>query len=710
MTTIEHKIHDRSLINMRNVFFAGAMVVIYLVFDVLLDTYAFGRGDLWHGLFGQGIQETWMRLVTSGLIVFAFYNRLLIRGYRKMRESTQKEEEQYRLLFENNPFPMWVYDLETHSFLAVNTAAIVQYGYSREDFLSMTIRDIRPPEDVPALLDRISKLSQGIERTMSWRHRKKDGTLIDVDVTSDFMYFNGRRARLVLVTDVTERKKMQEQVFQIKQDWEETFNTLTDMITIHDKNFNIIRANKAAEKILGLPFLDMTEAKCFEYYHGTGCPPEACPSCQCLRTGTPSTNEMFEPHINKFIEIRAIPRFDSRNNLTGLIHVVRDITDRRKLEEQLFQAQKMESIGQLAGGIAHDFNNILSAIIGYGHLLIMKMKDDEPLRPHVEQILAASDRAANLTQSLLAFSRKQVITLNPLSLSELIRKIEKLLLRLIREDIELKVMPSDPDVNILADSVQIEQVLMNLVTNARDAMPDGGRLTIRVENTIIDEDFIKAHSYGKTGHYALITVEDTGSGMDERTREKIFEPFFTTKELGRGTGLGLSMVYGIIRQHEGFINVYSEPGKGTTFRIYLPSVRAEVMESEEASAVMPNGGTETILVAEDDPVLRKLTRTVLEDSGYHVIDAVDGEDALVKFKDHQDSIQAVILDVIMPKKNGKEVYESIKAINPGIKTIFASGYTADVIQLSGIPEKDVMFIYKPISPKDLLGKIREVLN
>lgn len=391
--------------------------------------------------------------------------------------------------------------------------------------------------------------------------------------------------------------------------------------------------------------------------------------------------------------------------------MVVDITGQKKLEEQLLHAQKLEAIGQLAGSIAHDFNNILTAVIGYANFLQMKMQENDPLRHNVDQILASSERAANLTQGLLTFSRKQVMNPRPVNLNEIIARTGKLLRRLIGEDIELKIILADEGLTVKADSGQIEQVLMNLATNARDAMPAGGCLIIETGLVELDSEFIRAHGYGEPGMYGLISVTDTGMGMDEKTREKIFEPFFTTKEIGKGTGLGLSIVYGIVKQHKGYINCYSEPGKGTTFRIYLPLIKSEEargIESVESAA--PMNGTETVLVAEDDKEVRKLTKMVLEEFGYKVIEAVDGEDTINQFMENKDKIHLLCLDLIMPKMNGKEVYERIKRIKPDIRVLFESGYPSDVIHTKDILEGKYDFISKPILPKELLRKIRDVLD
>jgi two-component system cell cycle sensor histidine kinase/response regulator CckA len=360
--------------------------------------------------------------------------------------------------------------------------------------------------------------------------------------------------------------------------------------------------------------------------------------------------------------------------------------------------------------VAHDFNNILSAIIGYGHLALTKLGKDEPLRQTIEQMLKASERAATLTQTLLSFSRKQTVNPTLLDLNELVRRFEHFLLRLIREDITLIVRSADEALSVMADSSQIEQVIMNLVTNARDAMPDGGRLTIEAQRVELDEGFVSAHGPAMAGKYALLSVSDNGIGMDARTQEKIFEPFFTTKEQGKGTGLGLSMVYGIVKRHNGIIHVYSGPGKGATVNIYLPLVTSAVENREEQEPDSVRGGTETILIAEDDDTLRMLAREILEGSGYTVIDAVNGEDAVRKFLADKDVIQLVILDGIMPKKNGKEAFEEMRASRPDIKALFTSGYAEDIFTKNGIPTAGSDFIQKPMTPTDLLRKVREALD
>ncbi len=405
-----------------------------------------------------------------------------------------------------------------------------------------------------------------------------------------------------------------------------------------------------------------------------------------------------------------VPRYGRDGRLAAYDGLITDITAIKTLENQLRQAQKMEAVGQLAGGVAHDFNNILTAIIGYANLLLMKMPGEAAGRSYVEQILSSAERAGNLTRSLLTFSRKQIIELRPVNLNEVIRRVEKLLTRVIGEDIEFRTRLGGDELIILADSVQIEQVLMNLATNARDAMPNGGILQIETDVVELGEEFIRSHPYAKPGSYGLITVTDTGFGMDETIKRRIFEPFFTTKAMGKGTGLGLAMVYGIIKQHNGYIHVYSEPGRGATFKMYLPLSTSSVEVKSQLDAGVLVGGNETVLLVEDDESVRAMTKKVLEDFGYRVIEAADGEEAVRVFKENRESVELLILDIIMPKKNGKETYEEIKTIKPGIKALFTSGYTADIIEQKGFLGIGLDFIGKPSAPAVLLRKVREILD
>jgi CheY-like chemotaxis protein len=340
----------------------------------------------------------------------------------------------------------------------------------------------------------------------------------------------------------------------------------------------------------------------------------------------------------------------------------------------------------------------------------MKMKDEDPARKYLSRIFELSDKAAKLTGSLLTFSRKQVINVRPLKLNEIISNTCVLISRVIGEDIKLDIRLCEKDIVIMTDSLQLDQILVNLATNARDAMPKGGTLSISTLAVNMDNDFIRKHGHGKSGQYALIQVEDTGLGMDENTKDKIFDPFFTTKEVGKGTGLGLAIVYGIIKQHSGYIDVYSESDRGTTFKMYLPALNVDAEDSASVDISPLKGGSEAILIAEDEQVTRESLKGMLEGYGYSIIEASDGQEAVDKFREQMDHISLVLLDVVMPLKSGKDAFDEIREIKPGIKVIFTSGYTGDMVKNRGIIESKAQFISKPVSPKELLAKIRLSLD
>jgi two-component system, cell cycle sensor histidine kinase and response regulator CckA len=525
--------------------------------------------------------------------LIAQVSRLVERA--RSEEVLRESEERYRILFQSSPQPMWVFDEETLRFLAVNEAAVHHYGYSREEFLAMTIKDIRPAEDVPALLDDVGMMSRGIDVSGTWRHRKKDGTLIAVDITSHELVFDDRPAKLVLAFDVSARKEAEEAL--------------------------------------------------------------------------------------------------------------------RKSEEQLRQSHKLEAIGRLAGGVAHDFNNVLTAIMGYAELTLRRMGPDNPLSRNIEEIKRAAARAGSLTQQLLAFSRKQVLQPKVLDLNHIVDEMDRMLRRLIGEDIDLVTILEPGLGQVKADPGQIEQIMMNLAVNARDAMPRGGKLTIETKNVYLDRAYAQSHLSVRPGSYVMLAVSDTGEGMDAETRERIFEPFFTTKEKGKGTGLGLSMIYGIVKQSGGNIWVYSEPGRGTTFKIYLPQV------AEGASAVpgltapeMTARGTETVLMVDDDDTLRELIEELLKLEGYTVLAARNGREALNLRDRHEGKIDLLITDVVMPELSGRELAERLTANCNEIKVLYMSGYTDDAVIRHGVLEEGASFLQKPFTPEALARKVRAVLD
>ncbi|HXM93132.1 MAG TPA: response regulator [Candidatus Acidoferrum sp.] len=406
-----------------------------------------------------------------------------------------------------------------------------------------------------------------------------------------------------------------------------------------------------------------------------------------------------------------------KTNLKRLVPAVqrelREVEERRQrklLERQVQQLQKFEAIGRLAGGIAHDFNNAIGAIMGWADLALQEAQPGTRLQERLKKICAQSQRTAGLTSQLLAFARQQVLQPRRIDLNGLIEEGTSLLRKVIGADVEVRLVPA-PNLRVtVADPVQIDQVLMNLCLNARDAMPKGGRLIIETQNADLDEEYYRLHAFVRPGSYVLLSVSDTGIGMDAATIERIFEPFFTTKEVGKGTGLGLATVFGIVKQHGGFINVYSEPGKGTTFRVYLPSDHGAPDPAKADSDEGPAEGTETILLAEDHEGLRELAQETLEALGYRVVLATNGTEAVELFKTNSDRIDLVILDVVMPGLSGPDAYSNMSAIRPNLAVVFATGYTAEAASLTSLVKKGATVLQKPYSAKSLSQAIRGVLG
>ncbi len=508
---------------------------------------------------------------------------------RELRES----QEQYRLLFDRNPQPMWVYDDDTLAFLAVNDAAVRHYGYSLDEFLAMTVRDIRPPDEVPILEEfaarhKGSRDLDALHSTRVWKHRKKDGSLIDVEIAGSPLEFRGRQAWLTLATDVT---------------------------------------------------------------------------------------------------------------------------DKRRLEAQLLQSQKMESVGRLAGGVAHDFNNLLGVITGYGDLLQRDIGPRHPSFGRVEEIRKAAERAAALTRQLLAFSRKQVLEPRVLDLNAIVSDIEKMLHRIIGEDVQLITVFGESLGRVEADPGQMEQVIVNLAVNARDAMPRGGKLIIETRNVDLDEAYARRRPDARSGPHVMLAISDTGHGMSAETLSHMFEPFFTTKEKGKGTGLGLAMVYGIVRQSGGHVTAYSELGRGTTFKVYLPRFEAQEETVPDAKATgPPPSGTETILLIEDEASLRLMIREILASAGFEVLEGPTPEEGMAAARDHPGPIHMVLTDVVLPRMSGRQVAEALQSSRPEARVLFMSGYTDDAISHHGILDAGVHFLQKPFTTDALLRKVREVLD
>lgn len=655
------------------------------------------------------------------------------------------------------------------NFLYVNETACKSHGYTNDEFMSINLHNLDMPHYAELIDPRMKELLERGSTMFETAHFRKDRSIIPLEVHISTTESDRRKLILSIARDITERKKAEDALRASEKELHDNFFTQSTINIILSESLKNIPLEEILQKslnmVLSIPWLAfepigsihlvedaagmlVMKAQC----NLPGSLMELCrhiPFGKCICGRAALTQQIeFADHLDDRHEIcyegmdshghYSVPILYGGNTL-GVLNIylseghVRDKTEeefltavantlagiivRKRVEEekdklhvQLLQSQKMEAVGQLAGGIAHDFNNILTAMMGYGQMLKMKMKEEDPLKRYADDIISLSHDAANLTQSLLAFSRKQIMEPNPVRLNEIVSKMEYLLAKILKEDIQLRTALSKEDLIVMADKGRMEQVLMNLATNARDAMPKGGLLSIKTEKVNIDTAFLGERGYGKQGQYALLSFTDTGTGMNRETKEKMFEPFFTTKEVGKGTGLGLSIVYGIVKQHDGYIDVYSEPGQGTSFKIYLPLVQATVEEVAPPDLRPGERGNETVLMAEDETKVRVFIKELLEEFGYKIIEAADGVEAVRKFVLYKDNIQLVILDLIMPNKNGKEAYEEMKKIKPDFKALFMSGYTGDILQEREILEEGLNFLSKPILPSSLLKKIREMLN
>ncbi|GFO53483.1 hypothetical protein GMSM_04900 [Geomonas sp. Red276] len=510
--------------------------------------------------------------------------------------------------------------------------------------------------------------------------------------------------------DITARKKAEGEMVAAREEWERTFDAIVDPVMILGLQHEIVRANKAMAALIGGTAAQGGELLCNHCYHGAGPYPHFCPHTKLLQDARPHSEAVHLPELGMHLQVVVSPLFDREGNLQGSIHYARDITEQKKLEQQLQQSQKLEAIGTLAGGVAHDFNNILTAIIGYGALLDQHVEQGSEAGSQLKGIMKAAERAAGLTRSLLSFSRKRELELKPVDLNQVIAEASEFLRRLVRGDIVVSCDLARYDLPVMGDLGQLEQVLMNLISNAQDAIEGAGTVTIATERVTIDDAFISHNGFGTPGRYALVTCTDTGTGMEEAVAQRVFEPFFTTKTVGKGTGLGLSMVYGIVKQHNGFISCVSRPRMGTTFRIYIPLVKAVAGEMALPRPGDWVTGSETILLAEDDDQIRLLLSQVLRRSGYRVISANHGKDAVAQFIRNNGEVDLLVSDVVMPGMNGIEAFRQMQAIRPELKAVFMSGYNADDLPVAEALAGNGAFLPKPLPPQTLLAEVRRWLR
>jgi PAS domain S-box-containing protein len=636
---------------------------------------------------------------------------------KKLKES----EERYRALFDRSLDCIYLHDFKG-KFIDLNDAALNLLGYEKKDIAFLSLSSLISRDQfikTEQILDELFKV--GYQQNITeFRVKRKDGQEIFLEVKTSLVFHDGKPYAVQGVgRDITRRKQIEDELRKLAM----VIQYSSELVNLANLQGQMVFLNEAGSRILGIKPEEAERHHILEVvpeaYHDA-IKKEILPG---LLSGGTWEGELQYKNLKTggLIDAHAMT-FPIKDPASGeiicLANVSLDITERKRaekeranLEEQLMQSQKLESIGRLAGGVAHDFNNMLAIIIGYADIVIKDLHDSNPMREKTKEILKAAERARDLTRQLLAFARKQTLDMTHLELNQIVSGFEKMLRRTLRENVAIKLRLSRDSCVFQGDMGQIEQIILNIAVNAQDAMPDGGTLVIETTTVSLEEGYIKSHEGIAPGKYIMLGMSDTGSGMSRETQEKIFEPFYTTKEVGKGTGLGLSTVYGIVKQHGGHIHVYSEPGKGTSFKIYFPQKEKTADSVREGDLdIMAEMGKETVLVVEDNDQVRNLSCEILKLHGYKVIDTPDGKNAMEVVKSYSGPIHLLITDVIMPDMNGKELNVNMARIHPGIRTLFMSGYPEDIISHHGVLDPGVNFIQKPFSLHDFVAKVRQVLD
>ena len=643
-------------------------------------------------------------------------------GLKKLKEMEHRKkikasEERHRSIIQTALDGFWLTDINGQ-LLEVNDSYCKMSGYREEELLSMGVADldvIETPTDVHTHMQEV--VEKGAVR-FETKHQRKDGSVFDVEISVQFRNEEGGRC-VCFLRDISERKQAEERLRELEERFRLTFNTSPDAVNINKMDGTYLEINEGFIRMTGFSRKDVIGKT----------------SADINIWDIPADRERLVEGLQKDGYVRNLEsRFLMKDgsyktalmsaaiiNLKGEPHILsitRDISGFRKAEEdklilerQLQQAQKMESVGRLAGGVAHDFNNMLGVILGHAELAMENLDPSQPIFADLQQIKQAADRSTDITRQLLTFARKQIVSPKIVDLNETIAGMLKMLLRLIGEDIDLAWLPGKGLWPIKIDPSQIDQILANLCVNARDAIAGVGKITVGSGNCTLDEEYCSAHAGFVPGEYVKIEVSDDGSGMDKETLPHIFEPFFTTKGVNEGTGLGLATVYGIVKQNDGFVNVYSEPGQETTFTIYLPRHVGTISQKQlELTAEPALCGNETVLLVEDEPTILNITTTMLQRLGYKVLMAGTPGEAIYLADDHPGEIHLLLTDVIMPEMNGRMLTEKLIINRPGLKCLFMSGYTANVISHHGVLDDGVHFIQKPFAKRDLAAKIRIALD
>jgi PAS domain S-box-containing protein len=626
---------------------------------------------------------------------------------RRIEERTQalsESEARFRNLFDHSPLPKWVYSVETLRFLEVNDAALSKYGYTREEFLSMTLMDIRTPEEAERLR-RWRETAQGDRHHgLYWQHRRKDGRVFDVEIYLRDMEFGGEPVRLAVMVDITARKEAERQVQRF-------FEITQDVIIVADRAGKLLQVSPSSAIILGYQPEEMVGHSGEKFI----LPEDLEPTRREMRAARKGrTTRLFrcryvhkDGHTVPLVWTSTWSAPDGQHFFIG-----RDMSEYERTEEQLRQSQKMDAVGQLTGGVAHDFNNIMMVIMANVEALEEEQEGlDTYLRDRIQGIAKATQRASDLTRQLLAFSRSQPLRPQLTDINDLVVGTGALLRRTLSEQIEIDSALADDLWNVEVDAAQLEAALVNLSINARDAMPRGGRLLIETRNASLDESTATGNPEPAIGDFVMLAVSDTGTGMPPQVLARVFEPFFTTKRAGKGTGLGLSMVYGFIKQSNGHVRIYSEMGHGTTVRLYLPKSDKRLAVTSDGRAAPIPGGLETILVVEDDDDVRASVVTQLTSLGYTIVQASDGASAIAAFETTRLPFDLLLTDVIMPgAMNGPMLADEVTRRWPSTKVVFMSGYTENAMGRQGQLEEGTLLISKPFHKRDLAQILRQALG
>jgi|SRR5579883_481313 len=615
------------------------------------------------------------------------------------------EDGFFRLLFETHPAPMWVFDEGTLRFLAVNDAVVCRYGYSRDELLSMTVRDVIPTHTADWLAEELAAGGPTPDEVLAWDHRTKAGVLLSLEAMTSRLEYANRPAWLVIATDSTNRRRTETALRESEQRLRHILTHIPCGVFWKDRASIYLGCNDRVARDAGLTVAGELIGRTDDDL--TTCAEEAEKSRasdrEVLESGSPLLNaeeSRTRPDGTKNTLLTSrVPMLDQTGRVVGVLGVYQDVTERKRLEEQLRQAQKMEAIGRLAGGIAHDFNNLLTIISGNVHLMQHLPADDPEVPALIDDIRDAADRAATLTRQLLTFSRKQPTRSEVIDLNEVVTGLGNMLRRLLGERIVVRIPLSPVPVRIRGDRGQIEQVIMNLAVNAKDAMPDGGTLTISTAEVNEGQRFVQ------------LAIADTGMGMTDDVKRHLFEPFFTTKEVGKGTGLGLATVYGIVKQAGGTIEVDSTPGVGTAFFIRLPW--CEIAPKSSTFIPMtnlhprPTSTSQSVLLVEDEDRVRKMVRFVLESQGFAVVEAGGGE-AAIRLLTPDRKIDLLVTDLVMPGIDGRELATRVRALRPMVGVVFTSGYVPDHRRVEGLP--GALFLPKPFTPLDLIKMAEKALR